>query len=327
MATDFAGGVDTDAARDWAADARFMKKWWRAVAVLISGASMSAVLLPHATAADPTRNGAIAYFWPDPIADAAYLAFVTPDGAGSPSKWVQSWESNEDVLAFSPDGLQVVGGFNGDDFGPLGVASAPGRCFTKITHPHGGDWDGEPSWSPDGRSLVFVRNTGGTPLLYTVRADGTHLRRIGHGGNPVWSSTGRIAFMRFRHDYDRYSIYTSTATGKDVRRLTYGRYDASPAWSPDGRRIVFERAGDIASIAADGGDLRALTQNPRAEGDPAYSPDGTQIVFATYRKLIVIPSEGGRERAYPCEEPSCFGPTWLPATPIGSALHTPPGPV
>jgi Tol biopolymer transport system component len=162
---------------------------------------------------------------------------------------------------------------------------------------------------------VFARVSDGPTLLYTVRANGTHLRRIGRGDEPVWSSAGQIAFTRDRHNGDRNSIYTSTATGKNLRRLTYGRNDATPDW----QRLVFQRERGIASVGAGGGDLRTLTQNPRTAG-PAYSPDGTQIVFAAGGKLVVIPAAGGPGRAYRCEELGCSDPVWLPATTTAGAL-------
>jgi Tol biopolymer transport system component len=58
---------------------------------------------------------------------------------------------------------------------------------------------------------------------------------------------------------------------------------ALPAWSPDGRRIVFERDGDICTIAADGSDLRQLTSGPALDYEPDWSPDGRQIVFRSNR--------------------------------------------
>jgi Tol biopolymer transport system component len=288
---------------------------------LASCAIVTATLAPRARAAYPGENGAIVYFYPDPEpqVDAAYLGFVTPEGATTPSNWVRSWDSSESAVAFSPDGLRVAREFAGPYQNALAVATAPGRRFHPITHPRGDDLDRDPSWSPDGSSLVFSRWTGSGGLLYTVRADGSHLRRIGHGESPAWSSTGQIAFERPMGG-DRYSIYSSTTTGGDVRRLTHGRYDFSPDWSPDGQRIVYERSGDIASVSATGGDPLTLTHNRRAEGDPAHSPDGTQIVYATRRQLIVIPVAGGSGRAYPCEVAGCFGPTWVPATPAGTTL-------
>lgn len=60
--------------------------------------------------------------------------------------------------------------------------------------------DREPAWSPDGRRLVFVGLVGGVTDLYTVRPDGTELRRLTADtpveGRPVWSTRGQIAFER-----------------------------------------------------------------------------------------------------------------------------------
>ncbi len=54
-----------------------------------------------------------------------------------------------------------------------------------------------PDVSPDGKRIVFGRGTG----IYTMRADGTHQRRLGDGSRPVYSPNGkRIAFTTFTGD-------------------------------------------------------------------------------------------------------------------------------
>jgi dipeptidyl aminopeptidase/acylaminoacyl peptidase len=292
-----------------------MRSTHRALVAIAAAALGALAAAVPAAATFPGQNGPIAYWEIDHVVLAEYLAFVTPDGATGPSAWVRSWNEDDQIYAFSPDGLHAVGQAQGNRLA-LGVATAPAHRFRQITHPRQGDVDQSPSWSPDGRSLVFTRDsdTGGQIRLYTVRADGSHLRRIGHGEDPTWSSTGQIAFTR------RSSIYSSTATGKHVRRLTHGRRDAAPDWSPDGQRLVYSRGGDIATVAAAGDGLRVLTHTKRVEEAPVYSPDGTQIAFATHRNLIVIPIAGGPERAYRCQEPDCFGPSWLPAATTTSAI-------
>ena len=69
-------------------------------------------------------------------------------------------------------------------------------------------------------------------------------------------------------------IYIANADGSEATRLTSGE---SPAWSPDGRRLVFNRGNTIYVIDADLSNERVLAQG----GNPAWSPDGTRIVFNT----------------------------------------------
>ena len=70
------------------------------------------------------------------------------------------------------------------------------------------------------------------------------------------------------------------ADGSGLRKLTRGpAYDGNPAWSPDGRKIAFGRAGEIYVMNADGSGQRNLTRNPARDFAPAWSPDGRKIAF------------------------------------------------
>src|SRR5213078_4893254 len=73
-------------------------------------------------------------------------------------------------------------------------------------------------------------------------------------------------------------------------QLTSGDYDhEQPAWSPDGRRIVFssrrhagrdsDLVSDLYSIAADGSDLRRLTDTTLSASHPAVSADCRTVYF------------------------------------------------
>jgi Tol biopolymer transport system component len=109
---------------------------------------------------------------------------------------------------------------------------------------------------------------------------------------------GRIAFTRYT-DATRSegAIFTIGSDGRSERRVTSpprGFVDQHPDWSPDGARIVFERCLGtrrspcrVATVRADGGDLRLLTRSCRRPTTracaeirgPAFSPDGRRIVF------------------------------------------------
>ena len=61
----------------------------------------------------------------------------------------------------------------------------------------------------------------------------------------------------------------------------------APAWSPDGRTIVFvswrDGNGEVYAMDADGSEPRNLTQHPAKDVRPAWSPDGRRIAFVSRR--------------------------------------------
>ena len=97
---------------------------------------------------------------------------------------------------------------------------------------------------------------------------------------PSWSPNSReIAFVG-----PGLKISVAQADGTGVRKLTSGLdRQVSPAWSPDGERIVYASdrgdSFDIWSIRPDGSGNQRLTDGPQDETLPVWSPNGGRIAY------------------------------------------------
>lgn len=247
---------------------------------------------PPTLTPDPYKPG-----WESPVVVSSRIETVLPSGQARRALHTFPAEApnyTEEALtyeaAWSPDGRVVAFEEGPPSATRLTIMRHDGTGLRRL--PRLTDSDGSPAWSPTGRRLAFE---GVRPCphycnwLYTVRTDGTGLRRVIAIGAlwPAWSVTGRIAFVNEDDQYGTPSpddgLITIRPDGARTRRL-FGRYwgtGASPDWSPDGRRLAFSaRSGHIYTIRANGRGLRRLTElDWSGNTDPAWSPDGRYIAF------------------------------------------------
>ncbi len=176
----------------------------------------------------------------DPTAD---LYSVRPDGGGV--RQLTFTAAHEQSPTLSPDGSRIayvrsesIGhGCEGCPSG-LWVMDADGSHARRLTYPAvkngSGDWDANPSWSPDGTSIVFDRSTidSGWRLMVISAGGGTpRALPIPGARNGVWGPQG-IAYTGVLG-----AIWTTRPDGSD-RRLVAPRHTCDSgcyyAWTASG---------------------------------------------------------------------------------------------
>jgi TolB protein len=201
--------------------------------------------------------------------------------------------------AWSPQGDRIaigIGRFFQGLLGPstadIAVMSVDGKDLRILTD--GSANYGLPSWSPDGRQLVFrLAGKERNGLVIVDVATGalkTLTSGVAHDNFPSWSPKGDHITFTSDRDGD-YEIYTIRPDGTDLRRLTNSpENDAHSSWSPDGEWVAFTSVrggfkdemaltpfnpqpnGDLWVMRPDGSDVRMLTDDQYEDGTPSWLP-------------------------------------------------------
>jgi Tol biopolymer transport system component len=158
-----------------------------------------------------------------------------------------------------------------------------------------------PSLSPDGTQVVFVRDygddSGRTKGIWTASADGSHLRQlVPKGFTPLWSPDGgTIAYWRSN------ALRLVRPQGGASKTLVRQGVDAIFGWSPDGKRIAFQRRGErLEVVDIDTGKVSKLLQL-RFAPSVVWSPSSQELLVKTQPRaqkrcasLWRVPAGGGR---------------------------------
>lgn len=152
-------------------------------------------------------------------------------------------------------------------------------------------WDGDPSYSFDGKSIIYVsvpqRNESARIVIMDANGKNQHPFNLANlrPSSPTFSPDRKtIAFSATSNSSNlgrstsRPLLYIISIDGAGLKRLSSGH---SPSWSQDGNEIVFVDEGGLWCINIESSSKRKVTLGGSGDDLPSFSPDGKGILFSS----------------------------------------------
>ncbi|MGI8898223.1 MAG: protein kinase domain-containing protein, partial [Pyrinomonadaceae bacterium] len=221
--------------------------------------------------------------------DGSRIAFIS-EAKGVPQVWIKSLSEGDPIqITFDEDpASRARWSPAGDEI--LYVRRPPGKASIYSVSPAGGtprkiiEGGRNPNWSGEGKRLVFERDYD----VWTANRDGSDQRRI--DGVPPTDFLAADRMPAFSPDGSEIALFQNEkgpigdywivpVSGGEARRLTFDTiFGGAPAWTPDGRFIIFpsQRAGSMTlwRVPVTGGQSEPVLMSAGEDTEPEISRDG-----------------------------------------------------
>ncbi|MDR0587383.1 MAG: Tol-Pal system beta propeller repeat protein TolB [Burkholderiales bacterium] len=180
--------------------------------------------------------------------------------------------------AWTPDGRELAVTLSRDGGSQLFIVPSEGGNAARRLMSSSGI-DTEAMFMPDGKSLLFTSDRGGTPQIYRLWLNDSRIERVTYDGSynvsprPLPNGEGMVFVQR---NEGRFQIATMDFQTRQVLVLTQGPMDESPTVSPNGRYVLYTSLVDgrnvLSAVSVDGTirqRIGALTEQVR---EPAWGP-------------------------------------------------------
>ena len=214
-----------------------------------------------------------------------------------------SFPGHQDQVACSPDGSQIAFVWDGPQHDNVHVYVKLIGSETLLQLTSGTATESKPAWSPDGRSIAFLRTSGDRRGWYLTSALGAAERKLtdvfpyfdlGNGNSPYYSPDGQyLAIVDKNSPAQPASIFRLSVANAERRQLTSPPAgttgDYYPAFSPDGKQLAFARADsfsatDLYVLPLSGKkEPRRLTFEGLTIVGLTWTPDSREIIFSSRR--------------------------------------------
>ncbi len=188
----------------------------------------------------------------------------------------------------------------------------------------------DPSFSPDGKRIVYIEQVEGREQLFIMNQDGTGSRQITRDDasheDPAWSPDGKtIAFVYIKDGLELVSIMNVDGSG--VENLTARNIKGiHPHWSPDGQKLAYCTDDDLAPPRKNESDIIVIDMKTRRSTTlitggvntyPSWSPDGKHLAFrrmlGEMNSEVFVANADGTEAHNLTNHPAFDGwPAWSP---------------